>query len=252
MEKKTYSNAVDLFQNEYISYSRISSYEQCPYLFKLKYLEKCPSTSSRAAELGKTVHAVIASYLNTINNSTNTQKVELSHLCDEIEPTCDMLLDTGETNYEFDTYEIKPLLEGFVNFMPYVNPNEIHGIEEEKNFHLRSLKYKCILDLILKDSSGNFTVIDFKTGKPKYVEDKQIKLYSMSLFKDFSPSSIKLIYAFLRFYTTEEYDFSFQESQVYEDIIHRKVCRIMEDDTFYPRTSFLCRYCDVRDYCDHG
>ena len=115
MEKETYSNAEDLFQNEYISYARISSYEQCPHSFKLKYLKKYPSTSSRAAELGKTVHAVIANYLNTINNSTNTQKVELSRLCDEIKPTCDMLLGTGETNYEFDTDEIKPLLKGFIN-----------------------------------------------------------------------------------------------------------------------------------------
>ena len=61
-----YKTAKELFKSEYVSYSRLSCYEKCPQQFKLRYLDGLPCPVGKAAQLGKVVHAVIASYLNDI------------------------------------------------------------------------------------------------------------------------------------------------------------------------------------------
>jgi ATP-dependent exoDNAse (exonuclease V) beta subunit len=247
-----FNNAEDLFKNEYISYSRLSSYDQCPYSFKLKYLQKKPTKSSRAADLGSAVHETIAVYLKECkNNGVPVIKPEVSDVKQRIDRALNLLHSNDDITNDFSEHEITPFLQSFCSMMPSIDSRSIHGIETEKNFTINGQKYKCIIDLLLCDSKGNYTLIDFKTGKPQYVSDLQIKLYALPLFSDNQVPPIHLIYAFLKFKETQRFVFSYDDALMHMKYMSKKVKQITQDADYFPSKSFLCRYCDVREYCTH-
>jgi putative RecB family exonuclease len=246
-----YNNSKDLFDSEYVSYTRLSGYEKCPHLFKLKYLDQVPVKSSSAAQLGTIVHAVIGDYLREIKKIKSVVETDVGSLTKRIALIETKLRDKGEITVDIDKWDVKKLLEGFVDFMPIVGTITIESVEEEMNFYIQNYRVKVIADLVLKSEMGGYTVIDFKTGKPEYVEDFQIKLYALPLVEKSSENTVKLIYTFLRFGEVRELVLTHKEFPIITKRILSKVKEIEKDEVFLPNPSWLCRYCEAREYCDH-
>ena len=239
-----YKTSKELFKSEYVSYSRLSCYEQCPRQFKLRYLEGIPCPVGKAAQLGKAVHAIIASFLNDVGPDKTTICLDISDLREYTIPVCQELRQEGELTVFLNEYEIDPLLEGLVSLLPKIDYRSIVSIESETNFEVGEYKFKVITDLILRNSKGKFTVIDWKTGKPEYVDDSQIQMYALPLFEDTSISEIELIYAFLKYGDMRRF-------RMVDEFINR-VQRIEDDNNFLPKPSFLCRFCGVSNHCPEG
>jgi putative RecB family exonuclease len=246
-----YNNSKDLFDSEYVSYTRLSGYEKCPHLFKLKYLDQVPVESSSAAQLGTLVHAVIEDYLREIKKTKSAIETDVDSLTKRIDLIETELRDKDEITVYIDKWDVEELLEGFVDFMPIVDTTAIKSIEEEVNFYVQNYRVKAVLDLVLESKTGEYTVIDFKTGKPKYVEDFQIKLYALPLVEKPLANTVKLIYAFLRFGEVRELALTRKEFPIITQRILNKVKEIEKDKVFPPNPSGLCRYCEAREYCDH-
>lgn len=246
-----YETSRELFRSEYVSYTRLSSYEKCPHLFKLKYLDQVPVESSSAAQLGTLVHAVIEDYLREVKKTKSAIETNIDSLTNRIDLVETELRDKDEITVYIDKWDVEELLEGFVAFMPIVDTTAIKSIEEEVNFYVQNYRVKAVLDLVLKSKTGGYIVIDFKTGKPKYVEDFQIKLYALPLLEKPSANTVKLIYAFLRFGEVRELALTHKEFPIITQRILSKVKEIEKDKVFLPNPSGLCRYCEAREYCDH-
>lgn len=54
------------FQNEHLSYSRLTRFEQCPLSFKLHYVEKREAEPGIPLRFGKLVHAVLERLLREV------------------------------------------------------------------------------------------------------------------------------------------------------------------------------------------
>jgi len=247
-----YKSSEQLFKSEYVSYTRLSCYETCPQQFKLRYLDGIPCPVGKAAQLGKVVHAIIASYLKDTAADKSTIKTDISDLCEYTIPTCKELREEGELTVFLKEYEIEQLLEGLVTLLPQIDSRSIVGIETETDFEIGQYKVKTIADLILRNAQGKLTVIDWKTGKPEYVDDAQIQMYALPLFEDAATSEIELIYAFLKFGDLRRLRMTRHSvEQVSNEFISR-VKHIEKDRDFHPEPSFLCKYCGVSDYCPEG
>lgn len=249
---KKYNTSKELFRSEYVSYSRLSSYETCPQKFKLTYLDKIPCPVGRAGQLGSVVHTIIAKYLEDVRSSNSLVETDTSDLYESTIPTCKELREAGELTYFLKEYEIENLLDGFAKLLPRVDSQSIVGVEVESNFEIQGYQFKTITDLILCNANGKFTIIDFKTGKPEYVDDLQIQLYAIPLFEKSSASEIELIYAFLRYGELKRLRMTCKSVTNFSDKLIERVRRIEADKTFFPEPSFLCDFCGVREHCHEG
>ena len=247
-----YKTSKELFKSEYVSYSRLSCYEKCPRQFKLRYLDGIPCLVGKAAQLGKVVHAIIASYLNDIGSDKSTIQMDISDLCEYTIPICKELRQEGELTVFLNEYEIEPLLKGLVRFLPEIDNRSIVSIETETDFEVGQYKFKTITDLILRNAKGKLTVIDWKTGKPEYVDDSQIQMYAIPLFEDASTSEIELIYAFLKYGDMKRLKMTRHSLKQVSDEFINRVQLIEDDNNFLPEPSFLCRFCGVSNYCPEG
>ena len=244
-----YKTSKELFRSEYVSYSRLSSYEKCPRQFKLRYLDGIPCPVGKAAQLGSVVHEIIARYLKDIGFPKSAIQTDIYDLCKLIIPTCKELRETGKITFFLQESEIEYLLNGFVKLLPKFDSRSIVSVEAERNFKVGKYKFKTITDLILRNDKGKLTVIDFKTGKPEYVDDSQIQMYAIPLFDEASTSEIELIYAFLKHGELKRLKMTRGSVKTLANGFITRVQCIEDDNTFFPESSFLCRYCGVRDHC---
>lgn len=241
--------AKGLFQSEYISYSRLASYEQCPQRFKLQYLDRLPCPVGRAAQLGTLVHAVIADYLLELKEAGGKHRTDLGALERRIVPKCQELRLAGEITEQVDEDEASGLLEGFTLLMPEVDARAVDGVEVERDFVVSGYRCKAILDLVLRKADGRVTILDFKTGKPRYTKDLQLRFYALPFVGSPDASSVDAAFAFLR--TGELTSVAVDREAAKETIeaVLRRVQVIEADREFEGDPGPLCSYCGVREHC---
>lgn len=247
-----YKTAIELFRSEYVSYSRLRSYNKCPQEFKLRYLDSIPCPSGRAAQLGSVVHSIIANYLQNVQSSKSLVQTDSCDLCEAIVPICKELREAGELTYFLPESEIETLLNGFAKLLPKIDSQSIVSIEAEKNFEISQYRFKAIIDLILCNAKDELTIIDFKTGKPEYVDDLQIQTYAIPLFRDTPVPKIELIYAFLKSRELSKSIMTRKSVTVLGNELVNRVQCIENDKIFSPKLSYLCSFCGVRDHCPKG
>lgn len=168
---------------ERYSYSKIDTFDQCGFKFKLKYVDKhYINSSSIALDVGTAIHkaeeaianSIIAGepvdYVN-IKNNILIKKCELEQKFPEEYKTPDK---NGRT-YDEKFYEY--LQTGIYRLEKYLieNPQlEIVGIEQEFEFMYGDILFHGAIDRVLRDKeTGKYIIQDIKTyGAP--VEDKKL------------------------------------------------------------------------------
>jgi len=140
------------------SFSRLSSYAQCPQGFHLQYIDCKPDIENAFSQYGSYNHQLLEDYANG--------KLEVYELLDEYRKGYyDSVTERFPPNQYVDQDE-KYFNQGheyFENFEGF-DDLEILGIEEKLRFMLGD-KYKFvgIIDLVVRDSEGNLCIIDHKS-----------------------------------------------------------------------------------------
>lgn len=168
---------------EKYSYSKMETYEGCPFKYKLKYVDKNYfNSSSIATEIGTAVHSCEEDIANAIKDKQpinyNQIKNKLILKVEELKykyPSDFWTLDKSNRTYqdkidyylEIGIYRLENLMKAHPSY-------EILGAEKEFSFEYNNeVIFSGYIDRVIKDNeTGNIIVQDIKTwAEPKDQKD---------------------------------------------------------------------------------
>ena len=159
--------------SEKFSYSRIDTYSQCPFRYKLRYVDKhYVNTDSLATELGTVIHATEEAIANSIKNGDpiayNSLKHNIIVKMIELEhkyPEAWIALDKSNRNCREKFFEyLRSGIYRLENFMLANNHLQIIDTEKEFEFTFQGTVFHGFIDRILFNTLTNkFIVQDIKT-----------------------------------------------------------------------------------------
>lgn len=206
-----------------ISYSQLSVFLQCPMRW-LKYylLGEGEPDDTESTELGTQIHAAIESYCNGLQNG---KEWSLGEVVDLFEGSLDM----REIRFKPDEDKVivqqhlemaESLFRGDSGLGKLLNDCEVLGQEIEFRYPFklpfevvfngevyREVIINGFIDLLLKDkNTGELIVVDHKTSKKVFSEDKlyhdyQFPIYSLVIQDMYGRLPSKCYYNFTRFNT---------------------------------------------------
>ena len=164
LEQKLYS--VPKVNVNQLSYSKVDTFKTCPLKYKFRYLFQIPTPSPHAANFGSSVHDAVNLFY--------------FRLKDGVEPTMDLLNDMYEkswisSGYESKAHENARNKQGMEMMERFFETEKAANFKipafMERNFRLKigKIAFTGRIDRIDRLSDGTYEVIDYKTGKPKSV-----------------------------------------------------------------------------------
>lgn len=237
------------------SYSRIESYDDCPYRFFLKYISKCTDTDKFYATYGSFMHKLIEKYY----------KGELSK---------DEMLTEFLTGFSSNVKGVRPpentvqkYIKCGAEYLRSFQPFKYKMIDVEKrvDFDIDGLRFIGYIDYLGEDC-GEYYIVDNKsrdlkprsnrtkpTAKDRELDSmlKQLYIYSAAVKQEYGKFPKALCFNCFR--TGVFIEEPFREDAYVEAInwAKNKVEEIKATDDFYPnREFFSCYYiCGVSDDC---
>lgn len=251
------------------SYSRVNSYAQCPYGWKLHYLDHVQQIGSAFAEWGSLCHSIFEDYAKG-----NLMEYELGdtyvaryyeYLHNEFPPTRGQPLDQ---KYYERGFELFSTFEGFSGRW------EIIGVELEVNLEVGGRKFTGFIDLLARDrETKQLLVIDhkskskFKNAKEQSDYAHQLYLYAAWVYQEYGEYPAKLIFNMFRVDEVVVIDFDINELELAKQWFTETINRIYEDVDFwdkivlmyeqknlplsqYKNDDFFCKWlCGSRKHC---
>jgi putative RecB family exonuclease len=246
------------------SHSRVSTYENCPYQYKLRYIDRkkpeIPTTIE--AFMGSMVHESLEHLYKLKKFKKRIAKASIikfyrdlwvKNYSDDI-----LIVKADGEGVKADNY--RKMGEKFISdYFERMKPFEqmtILGLEtmdrmtlpDGNQWHVRIDKLGC-------DSEGNYFVCDYKTNarmkdQEEADEDRQLALYSLWVkdkFKD--AKSVKLIWHMLAFNKDAVSERTDEQLKKLQDDVCAKIKEI-ENATEFPRKqTALCNYCGFKSEC---
>ena len=187
-----------------ISYSQFALWEQCPYSWKLQYVDKAlPFTDNIYTLFGTSMHEVLQEYLKVMysNSIVEADKLLLNEELEDRLKKNFMEIRQRNGGEEFCTKdEMNEFYLDGLKILEFFKKKradyfskkgyELLGIETSLNYDLpRNIKFKGFIDLIIKDNIRNrIKIIDIKTstwGWNKYAKADKNKTAQLLLYKSF-------------------------------------------------------------------
>ena len=245
------------------SHSKLSTFEQCPLKYKLRYIDKIKPEIEKTIEahLGSSVHNTLEWLYNSIKKNP-----EKAFTLDEI---INYYIDEWQKNSTKDILIVKKHLtekdyfnKGIQFLADYYQKNcpfKDGTIECEKEIliHLdENTQIKGFIDRLVYDLENNrYEIHDYKTAntlpsQEKMDQDRQLALYSIAIKELYGQDKeVLLIWHYLAYNhkiiskrTQEQLENLKQETKnLIKDIQNTK--------TFLPNKSILCEWCEYKSIC---
>ncbi len=249
---------------EYFSYSRLSTFSQCPARFKIQYIDKIEcKTESIEAFVGIQVHEVLEFLYNQKNRDGKT-------------PLLDTLLDIYRQIWEKKWHDQIAIFRYNISWQEYYRLGEkciawyyrtfhpfdepVLGIEHPFDLELLDgIRFKGFIDRVDQLENGDIVIHDYKTGKRAMSQqqadkDLQLSIYQLAMEKELaSHEGIYLTWHFLQVgrSVTSTRTPTLLETHVTKitDQVNQIVSRIKNGSEFEPKEGFLCNWCYYWEEC---
>lgn len=233
------------------SYSRVSSFAQCPYKWKLRYIDKLktiPSTDAdNALYLGLGLHkgieegvaAGLEEYKSHYNILTDDNINYLMQLEYQIPRVIELLPEGGE-------HELEINIDEFIGFIDYVCGDTLYDFKFSNNIdnYLKSPQlsiYKYYLEQTRPDIKINHLKYVFVPKinirqKHKAKPPETLQEFRMRLQEHLEASEIKIV----------EVDYSYQSVTQFKEC-----CQLLKEVKDFPKNpTRLCGWCEFQQYCE--
>lgn len=234
------------------SFSKISSFEHCPMMFKLQFIDKVPQDDNAFALYGSFCHSLLEGYAkHQIPDFALAEEYEKHY--DEYVTRAWPPFPKGMPQKYYDQG-----LQYFENFNGFGDNYEILSVEEKFQLDIGGYPFVGIADLVLRDKeTGDITVIDHKSkssstmAKDLPTYRKQLYIYAAYVKEKWGvfPKYLKFNLFRENDWVTEEFD-----QAVYDETMQWVVDTIeailLEADWKVSCSSYFCRFvCSVLDAC---
>lgn len=245
------------------SHSKLSTFEQCPFKYKCRYIDKLKPDfeASIEAVLGKAVHETLEWLYENV-----TKKNPLPNLDSVVE----YYLERWEKNFsdnakivsqnlsakDYLNQGIQYVISYYLKHQPF-DDGTLH-LELEVKLDLdKTGRYKMVgfIDrLAMNKKTGEYEIHDYKTGslpnKEKFKEDRQLALYSIAIKEMFgTDKKVCLIWHYLAHDQKIESSRTQQELDELKNKIINLINKIEETTSFPPNPSILCNWCEYKSHC---
>lgn len=245
------------------SHSRVSAYEQCPYKYKLQYIDRITPEIQNTIEafMGDIVHRTLEKLYKDKKFKKELSKSILLKYYNDLwnkEFSDDILIvkkDLGLTqeNYKKMGFDF---IENYYNRMKPFDQLIILDLETQdrmtlsdgNQWHVRIDKFAC-------DNEGNYYVCDYKTNsrmkdQQEADSDRQLAMYSLWVrdkFKD--AKSVKLVWHMLAFNKDVISERTEEQLEKLQQEVVEKIKEIENAKEFSRNVNLLCDYCGFKGIC---
>ena len=245
------------------SHSKLSTFEQCTFKYKLRYIDKIKPELEKSIEshLGTCVHDALEWLYLKIKE---TQKV----------PTLDDIIIFYSEKWEkFYTPNIvivkkdldqkhyfqnglKFLLDYYVKNQPFKD----NTLEVEKKITLNLTEEHSLqgfIDRLVHNlETDEIEIHDYKTAntlptQDKADEDRQLALYSLAIKEQFQNKEIKLIWHYLAHNQKIISKRTNEQLEKLKQEIIQLIKKIESTQNFPTKKSVLCDWCEYKNQCPH-
>lgn len=241
------------------SFSRVDSYADCPYKWKLKYIRRLKSKEMFYSSYGKFAHKLIEQFYNGELSRDDLLMAFLSGFGKEVKGT-----RPKETTLE---KYINWGARYFREFQPF--PYKMLSVEKDVEFSIEDKKFVGFIDFVgLDESDGEIVIIDHKSGdiKPRSTRGRytqgdaaldhklrQLYLYSIPIEAEYGKTPKELCFNCYRTgqFIREKFDpVAYDKAKKWAlDTIET----IRDDSDFEASPDFFkCQWiCGLSDHCEH-
>ncbi|PKQ28254.1 MAG: hypothetical protein CVT63_03755 [Candidatus Anoxymicrobium japonicum] len=235
-----------------LSYSAISTYLNCPFKYRLQYVEKRPSLPSPSLSFGSSVHSA----LEWLYSVPTPDPRSLEDLLEQFE-SC--WISDGYASPEEEVryfYQGKSTLELFYRNNITNSPTGFQvpaAVEHKFVVDLDFCKLSGVIDRLDRDPHGGFEIIDYKTNRRlpparRLREDLQLPLYQIAAQRIWEVPVSRVTFHYLMmdhkasFVITPE-----RERETIEKV--EQVAGQIAAGKFDPCKNNLCPWCDYLKEC---
>mgnify|MGYP001259013657 CR=1 FL=1 len=176
---------------DYISYSELKIWAECPFKHKLIYIDKKKGfQGNEYTAFGSSIHALCENAVQGLLDSPDYDDffdASFDRELGQLEETRQDLVEQMRDQAKVITPQIIPAV------LKYFEDYEVFSVEEKlfekiNDFSLDKYQFKGYIDLVLKTSDGKYHVIDWKTCSWGWDRDKRnskLVTYQLTLYKRF-------------------------------------------------------------------
>ena len=224
-----------------LSFSRLSTFEQCPAQFDYLYVSKrVQSTSNEAADYGDRVHKVLEAYGNAIGQGQEAKEAAIA-----LEDTDEAKSTLKQWGGVVEKIMARPGTKLFEHQMS-VN-QQLQPVE----WFAKDVWIRSIADVLVVDGDTAYC-LDYKTGKVKD-NPTQLQLFAAMVMWHFPEvKTVKTSFVWLRFneMTNAKYERRFLGA-LWRGLEPRfgKVQEVIDLGVFNTKPSGLCPWCPAKAIC---
>ncbi len=246
------------------SHSKVSTFENCPYKYKLSYIDRIKPEIPETIELfmGKRVHETLEKLYKDKKFKRLTSKAILLKFYNdnwEKEYSDDILVvKEGLTALNYKKMGIKFIEDYYDKYKPFdqltilgLETQDVMTLKDGNKWHVRIDKFAC-------DNDGNYYVMDYKTNatmkdQEEADEDRQLAMYSIWVkdkFKDVR--SVKLVWHMLAFNKEAISERTPEQLEKLENEtieLINKIEQATREEKFPTNVTALCNYCGYKNSC---
>jgi len=244
------------------SHSQLSTYETCPYQYKLAYIDKIEvETEGVEAFMGSRVHDALEKIYQDLKvTKLNTLEEVLIFYDQDWERNWNEMVRIVRKDYTAEDYRrlgAKCITDYYKRYYPF-DQGKTLGLEEYITFPLEEEKDYWIrgyIDRVTLLDSSILEIHDYKTSNRLPTQedvnsDRQLAFYQMGVSEKWQGvQEVRLIWHYLTFDTEIRSSRSPDELHRLRQMTLELIRRIETDRHFFPKEGPLCHWCDYQGFC---
>jgi len=256
----------------HFSFTQLKAFEICPYQYSLAHILKIPTKGNASFSFGRSLHLTMQKFYERIINLNSSIQVSLFNQSKSkiknkiIAPPMEDLLDIYEESWVDEWFQSKEQKESYFTKGKKII-REYYEKQDwtipkflEAGFHLKigDYKIKGQIDRIDILPDGSAELIDYKSGRPKKLEDlkwedkEQLFIYQLASLRSLSEKPSLLSFYYLDNNTKVSFLGKEKDLVKLEEKIIKNIESIKQSD-FLPNPSiFNCGHCDFKEICEYA
>lgn len=239
--------------NEYVSVSRLKTFEQCPQKFWFEYVAEYPRGENAAADFGVFLHAVLEGVYAWVVAE------EFQGIIPEAKVT-EIFRAEWEISKLIDPAlyaEGIKLIRAYFDQHPDVDCWDILGIELPFDIEIEGRRVKGFIDRVDRVDHETIEIIDYKSNRQMFEReeleiDTQVSVYAIAIPQMFPwAKNIRFRFDMLRHGKAQFAQRTQEELEIAASYIASTANRTEIEAREWPaKLGFLCNYCSHRQRCN--